>query len=46
MQPVSETAPVAGVILAAGKASRFRAGDPSAKSKTVAFSKIWLKNLC
>ncbi len=36
MQPVSETAPVAGIILAAGQASRFRAGDPSAKSKTVA----------
>ena len=33
---MSEAAPVAGVILAAGQASRFRAGDPSAKSKTVA----------
>ena len=33
---MSEAAPVAGVILAAGQASRFRAGDPAAKSKTVA----------
>lgn len=33
---MSEPAPVAAVILAAGQASRFRASDPAAKSKAVA----------